>query len=65
MISYAALGLLSRHWLLLAAGSIPLALAAAWLGIRLKQRASEKTFRLIVLATVIAVGLVGLVKYLR
>jgi len=65
VISYAALGLLSRHWLLLAAGSTPPALAAAWLGIQLKQRASEKTFRLIVLITVIAVGLVGLVKYLR
>ena len=41
------------------------ALAAAHLGVWLKQRINERTFRLTVLATVIAVGVTGLVKYLR
>ena len=39
-------------------------LAAAHLGVWLKQRINERTFRLAVLVTVIVVGVTGLAKYL-
>jgi uncharacterized membrane protein YfcA len=64
-ISYTSLGMVRSHLLLLSAAGLLPALAAGHLGVWLKDRINERNFRLVVLATVIAVGVVGLVKYLR
>ncbi len=63
-ISYAVLGMIHSWLLELALVGVLPALAAAYLGVWLKQRISEPAFRLAVLATVIAVGIVGLLKHL-
>jgi len=63
-VSYAALGMVNSRLLRFAAVGLLPALAAAHLGVWLKQRINERTFRLAVLVTVIAVGVTGLAKYL-
>ena len=63
-VSYTALGMVNSRLLLLSAAGLLPALAAAHLGVWLKQRTNQRTFRLAVLATVIAVGATGLLKYL-
>ena len=62
-ISYAVLGMIHGWLLELAAIGVLPALAAAHLGVWLKTRISEPAFRLAVLATVIAVGITGLLKH--
>lgn len=64
-VSYTSLGMVKSHLLLLSAAGLLPALAAGHLGVWLKDHINENTFRLVVLATVIAVGVIGLVKYLR
>jgi uncharacterized protein len=63
-LSYAVLDMLTGRLVQLAAVGLLPALAAAHLGVWLKQRISERAFRLAVLTTVIAVGTAGLLKYL-
>lgn len=63
-VSYALLGMVTGHLLLLAAAGTMPALLAARLGVWLKRRINESTFRMAVLITVLAVGVTGLVKYL-
>ena len=63
-LSYAALGMVNGRLLQLAAVGLLPGLAAAHLGLWLKQRTSEPALRLAVPATVIAVGVTGLLKYL-
>lgn len=63
--SYTALGMVNSRLLLLSAAGLLPALATAHLGLWLKERTNERNFRLAVLVTVIAVGITGLVKYLR
>jgi uncharacterized membrane protein YfcA len=62
--SYVVLGMVRGYQLQLAASGLLPAMAAAQLGVRLKQRIDEPTFRIAVLVTVIAVGIAGLLKYL-
>lgn len=63
-VSYLVLGMVhQRHLWLWAAGVVP-GLATAHLGVWLKQRINEQTFRLTVLITIIAVGVLGLAKHL-
>ncbi|MCX6908655.1 MAG: sulfite exporter TauE/SafE family protein, partial [Verrucomicrobia bacterium] len=64
-VSYTSFGMVNSHLLTLSAAGLLPALAAGHLGVWLKDRINEKTFRLAVLVTVIAVGVIGLVKYLR
>jgi uncharacterized membrane protein YfcA len=64
-VSYTTLGMVNSHLLKLSATGLLPALAAGHLGVWLKDRINERNFRLAVLVTVIAVGVVGLVKYLR
>lgn len=64
-VSYSALGMVHGHLLLLSAAGLLPALAAGHAGVWLKQRIAEGAFRIAVLGTVLAVGAVGLVKYLR
>lgn len=64
-VSYTSLGMVKSHLLMLSAAGLLPALAAGHLGVWLKERINESTFRLVVLVTVIAVGVIGLVKYLR
>ncbi|MFA6562566.1 MAG: sulfite exporter TauE/SafE family protein [Verrucomicrobiia bacterium] len=64
-VSYSSLGMVNSHLLTLSAWGLLPALAAGHLGVWLKDRINERNFRLAVLVTVIAVGVVGLVKYLR
>lgn len=61
--SYVALGMVTGPMLLLAAGALLPALATARLGVLLKQRINERTFRLTVLVTIIVVSISGLLKY--
>jgi len=63
MISYLALGMVTGAMLLLALVALAPALAAARLGVWLKQRIPERVFRLAVLATIIAVSVGGLLKH--
>jgi uncharacterized membrane protein YfcA len=63
-ISYTSLGMVNSHLLTLSACGLLPALAAGHLGVWLKDRINERTFRLAVLVTVIAVGITGLLKYL-
>lgn len=62
--SYVALGMVTCRMLLLAAGALLPALAAARLGVLVKQRINERTFRLAVLATILVVGVSGLLKHI-
>lgn len=64
-VSYTSLGMVNSRLLTLSAAGLLPALAAGHLGVWLKDRINERNFRLAVLVTVIAVGVVGLVKYLR
>jgi uncharacterized protein len=64
VLSYAALGMVTRHMLLLAAAALLPALVAARAGVLVKRRIHERAFRLIVLATVIVVSISGLLKHL-
>jgi uncharacterized membrane protein YfcA len=64
-ISYTSLGMVNSHLLSLSGAGLVPALAAGHLGVWLKDRINERSFRLAVLVTVIAVGVIGLVKYLR
>lgn len=63
-LSYVALGMVTGQMLLLAAAALLPALAAARLGVLVKQRIPERAFRLIVLATIIVVSISGLLKHL-
>ncbi len=63
-VSYAALGMIHGRLIELAAVGVLPALAAAHLGVRVKERISEPAFRIAVLVTVIAVGITGLLKHL-
>jgi hypothetical protein len=63
-VSYTALGMVNSRLLLLSAAALLPALAAARVGVWLKQRINERTFRLAVLATVITVSVTGLLKHL-
>lgn len=62
-VSYTSLGMVNSHSLTLSACGLLPALAVAHVGLWLKQRINESTFRLAVLVTVIAVGITGLLKY--
>jgi len=62
-VSYLSLGMVNRRLLTLSGCGLLPALAAGHLGVWLKERINERTFRLAVLATVIAVGVTGLLKY--
>jgi len=64
-MSYISLGMVNSHLLTLSAAGLLPALAAGHLGVWLKDRINERNFRLAVLVTVIAVGIIGLAKYLR
>ena len=64
-ISYSLFGMVSSHLLLLSAAGLLPALAAGQVGVWLKQRIPESAFRAAVLVTVVAVGMVGLIKHLR
>lgn len=64
-VSYTSLGMVNSHLLTLSGAGLLPALVAGHLGVWLKDRIDEKTFRLAVLVTVIAVGVIGLMKYLR
>jgi len=61
--SYVALGMVTGRMLLLAAAALLPALAAARLGLLVKQRINERAFRLTVLATIIVVSVSGLLKH--
>jgi uncharacterized protein len=63
-LSYVALGMVTGHMLLLAASALLPALAAARLGLLVKQRIDERIFRLTVLSTILVVSISGLLKYL-
>lgn len=63
-ISYCLFGMINGHLLLLSAAGLLPALAAGRAGVWLKQRIPESAFRVAVLVTVVAVGIVGLVKHL-
>ena len=62
-VSYTALGMVNERLLLLAATGFVPALAMAHLGVWLKGQINERTFRLAVLVTVLAVGVTGLLKH--
>lgn len=64
-VSYTAFGMVTGRVLTLAAAGLLPALAAGQLGVWLKRRIDERSFRLAVLVTVVAVGVAGLLKYLR
>jgi len=49
--------------LLLAAGALLPALAAARVGVLVKERINERAFRLTVLATILVVSISGLLKH--
>jgi len=62
-VSYTALGMVNSRLLLLSlCGFLP-ALATAHLGVWLKGQINERSFRLAVLITVLAVGVTGLLKH--
>jgi uncharacterized membrane protein YfcA len=63
-VSYIALGMVTGRMHLLAASALLPALAAARLGVLLKQRINERAFRLTVLATILVVSISGLLKHL-
>ena len=62
-LSYVVLGMVTGRMLLLAASGLLPALAAARLGLLVKQRINERAFRLTVLATIIVVSVSGLLKH--
>lgn len=62
--SYLALEMVTGHMLLLAAAALLPALAAARLGLLVKQHIPERAFRLTILATILVVSVSGLLKHL-
>jgi uncharacterized membrane protein YfcA len=64
-VSYTSLGMVNSHLLSLSATGLLPALAARHLGVWPKGRINESTFRLVVFITVIAVGVIRLMKYLQ
>jgi hypothetical protein len=62
-LSYIAYGMVKGPMVLLAAAALVPAFAASRLGVRLKDRINERTFRLAVLATILVVSVCGLVKH--
>ncbi|HPM80632.1 MAG TPA: sulfite exporter TauE/SafE family protein [Candidatus Anammoximicrobium sp.] len=61
--SYVALGMVTGRMLLLAAAALLPALAAARLGVLVKERINERAFRLTVLAIILVVSISGLLKH--
>ena len=61
--SYIVLGMVTGRMLLLAAGALLPALAAARVGVLAKERINERAFRLTVLATILVVSISGLLKH--
>jgi uncharacterized protein len=62
--SYLLLGIVTGRTVLLAASALLPGLAAVRLGVLVKRRIDEGTFRRIVLGIIVTVGLVGLLKHL-
>ena len=62
-LCYIACGMVTRRTLLVSLAAMPLAFAASRLGVRLKRRIDEGTFRLTVLAIILLVSVCGLLKY--
>ena len=63
-ISYFAMGMVSNRMLMLSGIALLPALAAAHIGVLLKRRTNEKSFRFAVLVVIIVVGIGGMAKYL-